>query len=63
MVTVTKNRNHLVATIGSQKILYRDVPADAWYSPYVWYVLEERIAEGYKNDTGVPTGEFGVASP
>ena len=33
-------------------MLYKDVPLDAWYAPYVAYVIEENIATGYADAAG-----------
>lgn len=44
-------------------IVYRDVPVNAWFAPYVSLLIEEGIAEGYKDEKGKPTGEFGVENP
>ena len=60
---IVQNRNHLVALIDEQSILFRDVPLDAWFSPYVSYVIGEKIAEGYRDHMGKPKGEFGVVNP
>ncbi|MFA6523153.1 MAG: FG-GAP-like repeat-containing protein [Candidatus Peribacteraceae bacterium] len=59
----TRNRNRLVATVDDQSVLFRDVPLDAWFTQYVSYVIEEKIAEGYRDEAGKPTGEFGVEQP
>ncbi len=53
----------LFATVEDEPVLYADVRTDAWYAPYVSFVIEEGIAEGYKDEAGKPTGEFGVKNP
>jgi len=58
-----QRRNRFVAMVGGQVVLYRDVPLDAWYSPFVEYVVTEEIAVGYRDEEGEPTGEFGVQNP
>ncbi len=60
---IVRNRNRLIANVDNQDILYRDVPLNAWFTPYVSYVIEEQIAQGYRDGTGKPKGEFGVEQP
>jgi hypothetical protein len=52
----------LQATVNGTLVVYRDVPIDTWYAPYVSLLIEEKIAEGYRDSHGNPTGEFGVAN-
>ena len=47
---------------GGKATIYRDVPVTAWFAPYVSLLIEEDIAQGYKDEDGTPTGEFGVAN-
>lgn len=63
MERIALRRNRLVAIVDASPVLYRDVPLDAWYSPFVSYVIEEEIAQGYRTEEGRPTGEFGVENP
>ncbi len=56
---ITQKRGHL-AVVGSTTVVYRDVPTSAWFAPYVSMLVEDGIAEGYHDDQGKPTGEFGV---
>lgn len=60
---IASRRGRLFAYIGSDAVIYADVETDAWYAPYVSYVVEERIATGYADETGKPKGEFGVDNP
>jgi len=60
LATIAKQRGRLYAVIGEQAVLYRDVSMDAWFTPYVAMLIEENIAQGYRDETGKPTGEFGV---
>jgi hypothetical protein len=53
----------LFATVEDEPVLYADVRTDAWYAPYVSFVIEEGIAQGYREEAGKPTGEFGVGNP
>ena len=50
-------------SVGTQSILYRDVPVAAWYAPYVASLVEDGVAQGYKDKDGNLTGEFGVDKP
>jgi len=56
---VAERRNLLLVEGEDAVVVYRDVSADAWYAPYVKVVVEEGIAQGYKDDDGTLTGEFG----
>ena len=53
----------MFAQIGDVPVIYADVPLDAWYTPYVSFLIGEGVAQGYKDATGKPTGEFGVEKP
>jgi hypothetical protein len=57
---VAERRGLLLAVLGTQEVVYRDVPIDAWFAPYVSFLIEEDIATGYKDTEDRPTGEFGV---
>jgi hypothetical protein len=59
---IAQRRGLLLGVLGAQEVVYRDVPVDAWFAPYVALLIEEGIAEGYKNVAGAPTGEFGVSN-
>ncbi|MDD5074759.1 MAG: DUF2341 domain-containing protein [Candidatus Peribacteraceae bacterium] len=56
-------RGRLYAVVNETPVLYGDVVVSAWYAPYVSYVVEEKIATGYADETGKPKGEFGVGNP
>ncbi len=62
-LALSEKRGHLVAMIGSEEILFRDVLVTAWYAPYVAVLVEQQIASGYADANGIPTGEFGVSNP
>ncbi|QDU10894.1 hypothetical protein V202x_43070 [Gimesia aquarii] len=53
----------LLATVGSRQVVYHDVPANAWFAPFVATVISDEIATGYADADGNLTGEFGVANP
>ncbi|TSC60844.1 MAG: Uncharacterized protein Greene041662_10 [Candidatus Peregrinibacteria bacterium Greene0416_62] len=38
--------------------VFRDVPADAWFNPYISSLAEWGIVSGYRNAAGQLTGEF-----
>lgn len=60
---IAERRGLLAALVDDIEILYRDVPTDSWFAPYVASVIEEGIAQGYKDEQERPTGEFGVTDP
>ena len=60
---VALRRNRLFLVVDASPVLYKDVPLDAWYAPYVAYVIEENIATGYADAAGKLKGEFGVENP
>ncbi len=61
--TIAARRDRLYAIVDETPVIYADVPLSAWYAPYVSYVIEEKIASGYADKAGKPTGEFGVENP
>lgn len=60
---VAARRNRLLVVVDTSPVLFKDVPLDAWFSPYVSYLVEEKIAQGYHDVDGNPNGVFGVANP
>jgi hypothetical protein len=62
LVSIGARRGVLVATVDNVAVLYRDVPTAAWYAPYVATVIAEDIAQGYRDEAGNLTGEFGVGN-
>jgi hypothetical protein len=62
-LAITEKRGHLAVVQESRLLVYRDVPADAWFAPYVSYVVDAGIAQGYRDPAGQLTGEFGVSAP
>jgi len=61
--TISEQRGRLQVMLDNESILYKDVPTDAWFAPYIAMLIEENIAQGYKDEEGNPKGEFGVANP
>lgn len=60
---IAARRGRLVVVLDTGPVLYRDVPVDAWFAPFVSLLVEQKIAQGYTTESGKPTGEFGVANP
>ncbi len=60
---IERQRNRVVLATGDNRLIYKDVLADAWYAPYVSKVIQDDVARGYKDEQGKLTGEFGVAKP
>lgn len=60
---IAERRGLLVSLVDNTPILYTDVPTDSWYAPYIAFVVEERIAQGYENPRDTQTREFGVGDP
>ncbi|MCK5017776.1 MAG: S-layer homology domain-containing protein [Candidatus Peribacteraceae bacterium] len=60
--SIAERRGFLYAIVNTIPMLYHDVPDDAWFTPYVAFLIGEEIAEGYRNEEGKVTGEFGVGS-
>ena len=61
-VAVSEKRDHLAITFQDRLIVYRDVNVDDWYAPYVSFLIEDGVAQGYKDNAGNLTGEFGVSN-
>ncbi len=56
-------RDRLFAVVDGQRVVYRDVPSDAWYTPFVAYVVSNGIAHGYETPQGRLSGEFRAGNP
>ncbi|MDD5025921.1 MAG: S-layer homology domain-containing protein [Candidatus Peribacteraceae bacterium] len=63
LAVTAARRGKLYAVVGDTPVIFADVSLDEWYAPYVSYVVEEKIATGYEDETGKPKGEFGVTNP
>lgn len=63
LADVAARRNLLLVSIDGNRLLFRDVPVSAWFARYVSFVVEEGIAQGYRNTDGQLKGEFGVSNP
>lgn len=60
---IAERHGLLVVTKENEPVVYKDVIVASWYAPYVSSVIEDGIAEGYKDVNGKLTGEFGVDKP
>ncbi len=58
---ISVQRGRIMVRTGQREILYKDVVATEWYAPYVSAVIQDGVAQGYRDDQGNLTGEFGVA--
>lgn len=56
-------RGHLKVSMEGQEVVFRDVPVQEWYAPYVASVLQSGIASGYRDAEGNLKGEYGPANP
>jgi len=45
--------------IEGRGVIFRDVPSDAWFAPYVRSAAEQNIVSGYRDRSGNVTGSFG----
>lgn len=55
------NPDHLSLTVGDTQINFYDVQSSDWFADYVRTTVDGGILEGYKDDQGNLTGEFGPA--
>lgn len=60
---IAQRRGVLIALVDAKEILYRDVVVTEWYAPYVASLIEDSVAQGYRDREGNLSGEFGVANP
>ncbi|MFH1444329.1 MAG: S-layer homology domain-containing protein [Candidatus Peregrinibacteria bacterium] len=59
--TLDEDPNFLTARVDGVPVIFRDVPKDAWFAPYVRDVVEEGIVSGYREANGALKGLFGPA--
>lgn len=50
---------YLSVDVGGSTLLFRDVPRQAWFAPYVRSIAQLRIVSGYALPDGSPAGLFG----
>jgi hypothetical protein len=53
----------LKITVEGKSLVVRDVPVRAWYATFVGQLVNDGIAEGYRDAEGNLTGLFGPANP
>lgn len=53
----------LTMTIDGKEVVFKDVPAKEWFTPYIRVMAEAGIVSGYKDANGVPLGLFKPANP
>lgn len=63
VIRTAGRRGRLVSLVDDEPVLYADVDTGSWYAPYVAFVIEEGIAQGYENPGDRQTREFGVENP
>ncbi|HAI98621.1 TPA: hypothetical protein DCL30_03755 [Candidatus Peribacteria bacterium] len=56
-------RDFLSVMVGGSEVVFKDVPVEQWYAPYVATVLQSGIAEGYRDAQGNLKGEYGPGNP
>ena len=49
----------VTVTIDGREITMRDVPQNTWFAPFVFRAAKLNVVAGYRDENGVPTGEFG----
>lgn len=60
---IAERRGKLFMSLKTGNVLYADVSMADWYAPYVTALIQDGIAQGYKDKNGNLTGEFGVNKP
>ncbi len=57
------SRNGFLSTrTGNQRVIFKDVPVNAWFALNVHALTSAGVASGYKDADGQPTGLFGAAN-
>jgi hypothetical protein len=51
----------MTARVDGAPVVFKDVPKDAWFAPYVREVVNGNIVSGYRDATGLPKGLYGPA--
>ncbi len=60
LTRIAEQRGRLLVKSDEGSVLYRDVLVTEWYAPFVAAMVEEGVAQGYRDADGKLTGEFGV---
>ncbi|MSR87085.1 S-layer homology domain-containing protein [Candidatus Peribacteria bacterium] len=50
---------HVITTFGGRTTTFKDVPADAWFAPYISTITDRGIMTGYTDAKGIVLGKFG----
>ncbi len=58
----TKSEKFVIVNVDGTEVQLRDVSQDSWYSTYVYEAARRNVLNGYKDESGVPTGEFGPSN-
>jgi hypothetical protein len=53
---------YLSKLIENIRVVFQDVPLNAWFAKYVSYLMDSGIVSGYRDANGRPTGVFGSAN-
>jgi len=53
----------LTVSIAGQDVIMRDIPLRSWFADPIEQIIAQGIAEGYRDERGRLTGEFGPANP
>ncbi|OIO53300.1 hypothetical protein AUJ46_05515 [Candidatus Peregrinibacteria bacterium CG1_02_54_53] len=59
--TLEEDPDFLTARVDGVPVIFRDIPRDAWFAPYVRDVVGEGIVSGYREANGALMGLFGPA--
>ncbi|ALM09746.1 MAG: S-layer protein [Candidatus Peribacter riflensis] len=62
-VTLEEDPVFLTARVDGVPVIFRDVPKDAWFAPYVRDVVGKGIVSGYRESDGTLKGLFGPDDP
>lgn len=55
----SKGNDYVIVNVDGQDVQLRDVPRNAWFSTYVSEVARRNVLNGYKDEAGNPSGDFG----
>lgn len=58
-VAIDEDPTFLTARVDGEPVVFRDVPRDAWFSPFVREMVTQGIVSGYREADGTLKGLFG----
>ncbi len=58
----TKADKFVIVNVDGTEVQLKDVPQSVWFSTYVYEAARRNVLNGYKDENGVPTGEFGPSN-